>query len=56
MVSTNFEDFNLMPRRPLSCVVPIITDVAEVNPTVTGIEIKSTNTPRMQIFSLHKNI
>lgn len=45
MVSRNLDDFNLIPRRPFSCVVPIITEVADVNPTVTGIDIKSTKTP-----------
>jgi hypothetical protein len=38
------------PRRPLSCEATIMTDVAEVKPTVTGIEMKSTSTP----FKLQK--
>lgn len=44
-MSRNFDDFNFIPSRPFNCVVPIITDVADVNPTVTGIDMKSTRTP-----------
>lgn len=46
MVSTNPDDVNFKPSRLLICDVAIITDVAEVNPTVTGIDIKSISTPR----------
>lgn len=44
-MSRNREDFNFIPRRPFNWVVPIITDVADVNPTVTGIDMKSMRTP-----------
>lgn len=45
MVSTNPEAVIFNPRRLLSCEVAIITDVADVNPTVTGTEMKSIRTP-----------
>lgn len=44
-VSRNPEDSNLRPSNPLSWDVAIITDVADVNPTVTGTEMKSISTP-----------
>jgi hypothetical protein len=45
MVSRKPFDLNLSPSRPFSWEQAMITDVAEVKPTVTGIEIKSTKTP-----------
>lgn len=45
MVSRNPEAVIFSPRRLFSCDVAIITDVAEVKPTVTGIDIKSIRTP-----------
>lgn len=36
---------NLSPSKPFNWEQAIITDVADVKPTVTGTEIKSTNTP-----------
>jgi hypothetical protein len=36
---------NLSPSKPFNWEQAIMTDVADVKPTVTGIEIKSTNTP-----------
>lgn len=33
------------PNRPFSCEATIITDVADVKPTVTGMEMKSISTP-----------
>jgi hypothetical protein len=38
-------DLKLRPNRPFSWEQAMITDVAEVKPTVTGIEMKSTKTP-----------
>lgn len=38
-------DLKLRPNNPFSCETAIITDVAEVNPTVTGTDMKSINTP-----------
>lgn len=38
-------DLNWSPSNPLSCETAIMTDVAEVNPTVTGTDIKSIRTP-----------
>lgn len=46
IVSTNPDDVNFSPSRLLICDVAIITDVADVNPTVTGIDMKSISTPR----------
>lgn len=43
--SKNVDDWKLKPRRPFNCDTAIITDVADVKPTVTGIEMKSINTP-----------
>lgn len=45
IVSRKPFDLNLSPSRPFSWEQAMITDVAEVKPTVTGIEIKSTKTP-----------
>lgn len=45
-VSMKPEDENDSPRSPFSCDTAIITDVAEVKPTVTGIEMKSIRTPK----------
>ena len=36
---------NVSPSKPFSWEQAMITDVADVKPTVTGIEMKSTNTP-----------
>jgi hypothetical protein len=36
---------NFSPSKPFNWEQAIITDVADVKPTVTGIEMKSTNTP-----------
>lgn len=33
------------PNRPFSCDATIMTDVADVKPTVTGMEMKSMSTP-----------
>jgi hypothetical protein len=38
-------DLNLSPSRPFSWEQAMITDVADVKPTVTGMEMKSTKTP-----------
>lgn len=38
-------DSNFNPRRLFSWDTAIITDVADVKPTVTGMEMKSINTP-----------
>lgn len=43
--SKKLDDSNFKPRRPFNWDTAIITDVAEVKPTVTGMEIKSINTP-----------
>jgi hypothetical protein len=45
MVSRKPVALKLSPSKPFSWEQAMITDVAEVKPTVTGIEIKSTNTP-----------
>lgn len=45
IVSKNPLEDILRPKRLANWELPIITDVAEVKPTVTGIEIKSTRTP-----------
>jgi hypothetical protein len=45
MVSRKPLALKLSPSKPFSWEQAMITDVAEVKPTVTGIEIKSTNTP-----------
>lgn len=44
-LSAKPDESNFKPIRPFSWDVPIITDVAEVKPTVTGMDIKSTKTP-----------
>lgn len=46
ILSIKPEDENFNPKSPLSCEAAIITEVADVNPTVTGIDIKSTSTPK----------
>lgn len=43
--SKKFDDSNFNPSRPFNWDTAMITDVADVKPTVTGIEIKSINTP-----------
>lgn len=55
MVSKNADALILRPRRLFSCVVPIITEVAEVNPTVTGIEMKSIRTPKKKWTKVNKD-
>lgn len=44
IVSIKPDALNLSPSIPLSCDATIITDVADVKPTVTGIDIKSIST------------
>lgn len=44
-VSIKPEEVNFNPKRPLICDTAMITDVAEVKPTVTGMDIKSIRTP-----------
>lgn len=52
-------DLNWSPNNPLSCETAIMTDVAEVKPTVTGTDIKSIRTPvsikKYSIFRLSFN-
>lgn len=48
MLSRKPEDLNFRPNKLGSCVAAIITEVAEVNPTVTGTEMKSMRTPKFQ--------
>lgn len=45
MVSKKPDEVNFRPSKPFNWDMAIITEVAEVKPTVTGIDIKSTNTP-----------
>ena len=44
-VSTKFAAENFNPKRPFSCETMMMTDVADVNPDVTGSDIKSTRKP-----------
>lgn len=44
MVSTKPEDDISRPNRPFNWEATIITEVADVNPTVTGIDMKSMRT------------
>lgn len=46
MVSRNPPDLNCNPNRPLSWDTAIITEVADVKPTVTGTDMKSIKTPK----------
>lgn len=39
-----------------SCEAPIISDVAEVNPIVTGREIRSTNAPNLKSAIMNSTI
>lgn len=55
MLSKKFFDVYFKPNNPFNCDAAIITDVADVNPTVTGIEIKSINTP-VQKIKIRENI
>lgn len=41
----NPPDLNFSPSKPLSCDTAIMTEVADVKPTVTGTDIKSIKTP-----------
>lgn len=43
-------DSNFKPRRPFNWDTAIITDVADVKPTVTGMEMKSINTPKSKTY------
>lgn len=36
---------NLIPKRPFICVRAIVKDIADVNPDITGVDIKSTKKP-----------
>lgn len=53
MVSRKPEAVMFSPRRLFSWDVVIITDVAEVKPTVTGIDMKSIRTPGKRIKSIN---
>lgn len=44
-VSKNPEDLNCNPSNPFSCDTAIMTEVADVKPTVTGTDMKSIKTP-----------
>lgn len=50
-VSRKPDDENESPRRPFSCDTAMITEVAEVKPTVTGIEMKSIKTPKQKSYT-----
>ena len=52
IVGTKPSEVKERPRRPLICETTMITDVAVVNPTVTGCEINSTRTPKTIFFQL----
>lgn len=41
---------NFKPKRPLICVKMMITEVAEVNPEITGVDIKSTKNPKKKFI------
>lgn len=43
--SKKLEDSNFKPRRPFNWDTAMITEVADVKPTVTGMEMKSISTP-----------
>ena len=43
------DDLKSNPSSPLTCEAAMITDVADVNPTVTGIDIKSISTPETDL-------
>lgn len=45
------DDLKLSPNKPFNWDTAIITDVADVNPTVTGIDIKSIRTPEIINYS-----
>lgn len=45
--SKKLDDSNFKPKRPFNCDTAMITDVADVKPTVTGMEMKSINTPEI---------
>lgn len=46
------DDLNLRPKRPLSCEPIIMTEVADVNPEVTGSDMKSTRKPAQLFLTL----
>lgn len=48
-VSKNPDVDTLSPSKLFNCDTAIITDVALVKPTVTGIEMKSTRTPEKEL-------
>lgn len=45
MVSKNPEAVIFSPSKLFNCDVAIMTEVADVNPTVTGMDMKSIRTP-----------
>lgn len=49
-VSKNPCDEIFRPSNPFNCDATIMTDVADVKPTVTGIEMKSISTPAKLFF------
>lgn len=51
--SKKVDDWNVKPRRPFNWDTAIITDVADVKPTVTGMEMKSINTPGMKYLKVY---
>lgn len=44
------------PKSPFNCDTPMITAVAEVNPTVTGSEIRSTRAPNRRKAIRHSTM
>lgn len=44
------EDVNLRPRSPFTWDAAMMTEVAEVKPTVTGIDMKSMSTPKLIFY------
>lgn len=54
-VSINPLDLNCKPKSPLNCETAMITEVAEVKPTVTGTDMKSIRTPVLKIVKKNKH-
>lgn len=50
-LSRMFFDLYFKPTNPCSCATMMITDVADVKPEVTGMEMKSTKKPRQTNLS-----